>query len=77
MLDNPKKTEPLLAAPKAAVPFEVELIPALIKHLQSEKRHSGRHRLPTTEQLAQFGISAPARRSPRGRKAGRQALTQT
>ena len=36
MLDNPKKTEPLLAALKAAVPFEVELMPALIKHLQSE-----------------------------------------
>ena len=30
MLDNPKKTEPLLVALKAAVPFEVELMPALI-----------------------------------------------
>ena len=34
MLDNPKKTEPLLVALKAAVPFEVELMPALIEHLR-------------------------------------------
>jgi hypothetical protein len=32
MLDNPKKTEPL----KAAVPFEVELMPALIEHLREK-----------------------------------------
>jgi hypothetical protein len=31
MLDNLKKTEPLLVALKAAVPFEVELMPALIR----------------------------------------------
>jgi hypothetical protein len=36
MLDNPKKTEQLLAALKATVPFEVELMPALIKHLQAK-----------------------------------------
>ncbi len=36
MLDNPKKTEPLMAALKAAVPFDVELMPALIKRLQTE-----------------------------------------
>ena len=36
MLDNPKKTEPLLVALKAAVPFEVELMPALIEHLQAK-----------------------------------------
>ena len=36
MLDNPKKTEPLMAALKAAVPFDVELMPALIKRLQAE-----------------------------------------
>ena len=36
MLDNPKKTEPLLAALKATVPFEVELMPALIKYLQAK-----------------------------------------
>ena len=34
MLDNSKKTEPLLVALKAAVPFEVELMPALIEHLR-------------------------------------------
>ena len=36
MLDNPKKTEPLLVALKAAAPFEVELMPALIEHLRAE-----------------------------------------
>jgi hypothetical protein len=36
MLDNPKKTEPLLAALKENVPFEVLLMPALIKYLQAE-----------------------------------------
>jgi hypothetical protein len=36
MLDNPKKTEPLMAAVKAAVPFDVELMPASIKLLQTE-----------------------------------------
>ena len=35
MLDNPKKTEPLLVALKAAVPFEVELMPELIEHLRA------------------------------------------
>jgi hypothetical protein len=36
MLDNPKKTEPLLVALKAAVPFEVELMPALFEHLRAK-----------------------------------------
>jgi hypothetical protein len=36
VLDNPKKTEPLLVALKAAVPFEVELMPALIEHLRAK-----------------------------------------
>jgi hypothetical protein len=36
MLDNPKKTEPLMAALKKAVPFEVELMPALVKRFQAE-----------------------------------------
>ena len=36
MLDNPKKTGPLLTALKAAVPFEVELMPELVKRLQVE-----------------------------------------
>src|SRR5258707_2980525 len=37
MLDNPKKTETLMAALKAAVPFEVELTPEVIKQLQTKK----------------------------------------
>jgi len=36
MLDNPEKTARLVAALKAAVPFEVELAPTLIVHLQDE-----------------------------------------
>jgi hypothetical protein len=36
MLDNPEKTARLLAALKAAVPFEVELTPAVVKQLQAE-----------------------------------------
>ena len=37
MLDNPEKTAQLLAALKAAAPFEVELTPAVVKQLQSER----------------------------------------
>jgi hypothetical protein len=37
MLDNPEKTAQLLAALKAAAPFEVELTSAVVKQLQSEK----------------------------------------
>src|SRR5262249_17161587 len=36
MLDNPEKTARLLAALKAAVPFEVDLTPAVVEQLQSE-----------------------------------------
>jgi len=36
MLDNPEKTDRLLAALKAALPFEVELTTPLLKQLQSE-----------------------------------------
>lgn len=36
MLDHPEKTARLLAALKAAVPFDVELMPALIKHLKAK-----------------------------------------
>jgi hypothetical protein len=36
MLDNSKKTEPPLAALRATVSFEVELMPALIEHLEAE-----------------------------------------
>jgi hypothetical protein len=47
MLDNPEKTTKLLAALKAAVPFEVELTEWLVKQLRAqhngvadEKRHT-------------------------------------
>ena len=36
MLDHPEKTVRLLAALKAAVPFDVELLPALIDYLRAE-----------------------------------------
>ena len=36
MLDNPEKTARLLTALKATVPFEVEVLPSVIKHLHSE-----------------------------------------
>jgi hypothetical protein len=36
MLDHPEKTARLLAALKAAAPFEVELMPALIHYLQEQ-----------------------------------------
>jgi hypothetical protein len=36
MLDHPEKTPRLLAALKAAAPFEVELAPSVIDHLQAE-----------------------------------------
>ena len=37
MLDNPEKTARLVAALKAAVPFEVELTPEVVKQLQADK----------------------------------------
>jgi hypothetical protein len=36
MLDNAEKTTRLLSALKAAAPFEVEVLPSVVKHLQSE-----------------------------------------
>jgi hypothetical protein len=36
MLDNPEKTARLLAALKAAVPFEVELVPSLVQYLRAQ-----------------------------------------
>jgi hypothetical protein len=40
MLDNPEKTARLLTALKAAVPFEVALTLAVVKHLQAENADS-------------------------------------
>ncbi len=37
MLDKPEKTYQLLAALKAAVPFEVELTPWVIAHLRAQQ----------------------------------------
>jgi hypothetical protein len=36
MLDNAKKTEALMAALKAAVPFEVELTPEVVNQLRAQ-----------------------------------------
>jgi hypothetical protein len=55
MLDNPEKTARLLAALKAAVPFEVELMPAVVKQLRAERfAHADRtHR--TVSDLSYLG----------------------
>jgi hypothetical protein len=39
MLDNPEKTTKLLAALKAAVPFEVELTEHVVKQLRMDEKH--------------------------------------
>jgi hypothetical protein len=36
MLDHPEKTARLLAALKAAAPFEVEVLPSVFQRLQSD-----------------------------------------
>jgi hypothetical protein len=41
MLDNPEKTAQLLAALKAALPFEVELTPELTKYLRAQNIAAG------------------------------------
>ena len=46
MLDNPEKTARLVAALKAAAPFEVELTPTLIEHLQDENLANSDRRRP-------------------------------
>ena len=38
MLDNPEKTTKLLAALKAAVPFEVELTEQVVKQLRMDEK---------------------------------------
>ena len=37
MLDKPEKTYQLIAALKAATPFEVELTPSMIAHLRAQR----------------------------------------
>ena len=47
MLDNPEKTARLLAALKAAVPFEVDLTPAVVTSIRicCQRRPDTPHRL--------------------------------
>jgi len=37
MIDHPEKTARLLAALKAALPFEVELVPSLLNYLRAQR----------------------------------------
>ena len=46
MLDHPDKAARLLPALKAAAPFEVELAPSLIEHLQAENVAGADRRQP-------------------------------
>jgi hypothetical protein len=55
MLDNPEKTAHLLAALKAAVPFEVELPPMVIKQLQADKVADGHQARQTVSDLSYLG----------------------
>jgi hypothetical protein len=55
MLDNPEKTAHLLAALKAAVPFEVELPPMVIKQLQADKVAAGHQARQTVSDLSYLG----------------------
>jgi hypothetical protein len=43
MLDNPMKTATLMVALKAAVPFEVELTPPVVKQLQADNVAAADH----------------------------------
>ena len=36
MLDHPRKTKPLVAMLKAALPFEVEIAPAIVANLSAD-----------------------------------------
>ena len=45
MLDDPEKTPRLLAALKAAVPFQVELAPFVVKQLQADKVATASHQI--------------------------------
>jgi hypothetical protein len=55
MLDHPEKTARLLAALKAAVPFEVELMPSLIKYLQDENIAAARRTRQTVSDVSYAG----------------------
>jgi hypothetical protein len=55
MLDNPEKTVRLLAALKTAAPFEVELIPSLIKYLQAQNVATANQSCQTVSDLSYAG----------------------
>jgi hypothetical protein len=55
MLDNPEKTVHLLAALKAAVPFEVELPPMVVKQLQADKVAAAHQTRLTVSDLSYLG----------------------
>jgi len=41
MIDNPEKTDRLLAALKEAAPFKVELVPSLVNYLRGQRIAAG------------------------------------
>ncbi|MBV8753767.1 MAG: hypothetical protein JO328_12985 [Hyphomicrobiales bacterium] len=55
MLDHPEKTARLLAALKVAVPFEVELLPALINYLRAENLSVATRTRQTVSDLSYAG----------------------
>jgi hypothetical protein len=55
VLDNPEKTTRLLAALKAALPFEVELTPLLIAHLQAHHRAAAVTRRQIVSEISYAG----------------------
>jgi len=55
MLDNPEKTAHLLAALKAAVPFEIELPTMVIKQLQADKVAAAHQTRQTVSDLSYLG----------------------
>jgi len=55
MLDHPEKTPRLLAALKAAVPFEVDVAPSVLKHLRSENVTTANQARQTVSDLSYAG----------------------
>jgi hypothetical protein len=55
MLDNPEKTTKLLAALRAAVPFEVELTERLVKELRPQHNAIADKKLHTVANLSYAG----------------------
>jgi len=55
MIDNPKKAAQLLAALKAAVPFKVELVPALVTYLRTQQIAFGDQVQHTVSDLSYAG----------------------